>query len=97
MNQWWNWSPKQGTEKLGFAVVGIGRFGSAVCRELMNNGVDVLAVDASEKANPVHKVNVPTHGLLPKNNKRVVLEKLEMLNENLVDQELLKKGEEILL
>ena len=50
MNQWWNWSPKQGTEQLGFAVVGIGRFGSAVCRELMSNGVDVLAVDASERA-----------------------------------------------
>ncbi len=50
MNQWWQWSPQQDTESLGFAVVGIGRFGSAVCRELMSNGADVLAVDSSEKA-----------------------------------------------
>tara|TARA_B100001250_G_scaffold368560_1_gene351307 strand:+ start:120 stop:317 length:198 start_codon:yes stop_codon:yes gene_type:complete len=50
MSDWWQWSPKQANEQLGFAVVGIGRFGSAVCRELLNNGADVLAVDSSEKA-----------------------------------------------
>lgn len=50
MSDWWQWSPEKGTEDLGFAVVGIGRFGSAVCRELLLNGADVLAVDASERA-----------------------------------------------
>ena len=50
MNEWWNWSPQQGTHQMGFAVVGVGRFGSAVCRELIKNGVDVLAVDNSEKS-----------------------------------------------
>ena len=50
MTDWWQWSPKKGNQKLGFAVVGIGRFGSAVCRELLRNGADVLAVDSSEKA-----------------------------------------------
>ena len=50
MSDWWQWSPKKGNQKLGFAVVGIGRFGSAVCRELLRNGSDVLAVDSSEKA-----------------------------------------------
>jgi len=50
MSDWWQWSPKKGNQKLGFAVVGIGRFGSAVCRELLRNGADVLAVDSSEKA-----------------------------------------------
>ncbi len=50
MNQWWQWSPQQGADSLGFAVVGIGRFGSAVCRELIRNGADVLAVDSSERA-----------------------------------------------
>ncbi len=50
MSQWWQWSPQQGTDSLGFAVVGIGRFGSAVCRELIRNGADVLAVDSSERA-----------------------------------------------
>ena len=50
MSDWWQWSPKKEADQLGFAVVGIGRFGSAVCRELMRNGVDVLAVDSSERA-----------------------------------------------
>ena len=50
MSEWWQWAPKQETDGVGFAVVGIGRFGSAVCRELISNGADVLAVDASEKA-----------------------------------------------
>ncbi len=50
MSDWWQWSPKKDTDQLGFAVVGIGRFGSAVCRELIRNGADVLAVDSSERA-----------------------------------------------
>ena len=50
MSEWWQWTPKQATDGDGFAVVGIGRFGSAVCRELIQNGADVLAVDSSEKA-----------------------------------------------
>ena len=50
MKEWWNWSPQQDTPQLGFAVVGVGRFGSAVCRELMQNGADVLAVDRSERS-----------------------------------------------
>ncbi len=50
MRQWWQWAPRQDAEDLGFAVVGIGRFGSAVCRELIKNGAEVLAVDSSEKA-----------------------------------------------
>tara|TARA_Y100000589_G_C27127603_1_gene619200 strand:+ start:465 stop:1169 length:705 start_codon:yes stop_codon:yes gene_type:complete len=50
MADWWQWSPQKDKEALTFAVVGVGRFGTAVCRELMNNGADVLAVDSSEKA-----------------------------------------------
>ncbi len=50
MNQWWKWLPKQTSNQMGFAVIGVGRFGSAVCKELLRNGVDVLAVDSSEKA-----------------------------------------------
>ncbi len=50
MSQWWHWLPRKEEDSLGFAVVGIGRFGSAVCRELIRNGADVLAVDSSEKA-----------------------------------------------
>ena len=50
MSDWWQWTPQKETDQLGFAVVGIGRFGSAVCRELIRNGSDVLAVDSSQKA-----------------------------------------------
>ncbi len=50
MSEWWKWLPKKDGDSLGFAVIGIGRFGSAVCRELLRNGADVLAVDSSEKA-----------------------------------------------
>ena len=50
MSQWWRWLPNKGEGSLGFAVVGIGRFGTAVCRELIRNGADVLAVDSSERA-----------------------------------------------
>ena len=50
MSEWWEWSPNRDVERRSFAVVGIGRFGSAVCRELLRNSADVLAVDSSEKA-----------------------------------------------
>ena len=50
MADWWQWSPQKGKEDLTFAVVGVGRFGTAVCRELISNGADVLAADYSEKA-----------------------------------------------
>ncbi len=50
MREWWHWSRQLETEELGFAVVGVGRFGTAVCRELLQNGADVLAVDFSERA-----------------------------------------------
>ncbi len=39
MADWWQWSQKRENEALTFAVVGVGRFGTAVCRELISNGV----------------------------------------------------------
>ena len=50
MREWWQWSPLQGSERLGFAIIGVGRFGIAVCRELLKSGAEVLAVDRSERA-----------------------------------------------
>ena len=50
MSEWWRWLNQKNADSLGFAVVGIGRFGSAVCLELLRNGADVLAVDSSERA-----------------------------------------------
>ena len=46
MSEWWQWLPRNGSDSLGFAVIGVGRFGTAVCRELIRNGVDVLAIDS---------------------------------------------------
>ena len=50
MREWWHWSPPAGDDVRSFGVVGVGRFGSAVCRQLMQNGAEVLAVDRSSKA-----------------------------------------------
>ena len=50
MSEWWQWAQKKGADEAGFAVVGLGRFGTAVCRELLRNGEEVLAVDKDEKA-----------------------------------------------
>ena len=49
MTQWWQW---QGSPPVGgsFAVIGVGRFGSAVCTELLRFGAEVLAIDASQRA-----------------------------------------------
>jgi len=50
MREWWHWSPAEDSDPRSFGIVGVGRFGSAVCRQLMQSGADVLAVDRSSKA-----------------------------------------------
>jgi trk system potassium uptake protein TrkA len=50
MGNWWHWNPAEGTGRGGFAVIGVGRFGRAVCEELLNSGVDVLAIDNDGRA-----------------------------------------------
>ncbi|VXD22416.1 Ktr system potassium uptake protein C [Planktothrix serta PCC 8927] len=45
----WNFLRNLRTEKKQFAVIGLGRFGSAVCSTLHKNGYEVLAVDKEEK------------------------------------------------
>ena len=50
MRDWWHWSPAEDSDPRSFGIVGVGRFGSAVCRQLMQSGADVLAVDRSPKA-----------------------------------------------
>lgn len=49
MNQWWQWQGGAAGGG-GFAVIGVGRFGSAVCTELLRFGSEVLAIDASQRA-----------------------------------------------
>ncbi len=50
MNQWWQWPADQAARRGSFAVIGVGRFGSAVIAELVRCGADVLAVDLNQRA-----------------------------------------------
>ena len=50
MNHWWQWQGSNPELANSFAVIGVGRFGSAVCMELVRAGAEVLAVDASQRA-----------------------------------------------
>ncbi|MFM7674285.1 MAG: potassium channel family protein [Synechococcus sp.] len=50
MNQWWQWHDDNGQLDDSFAVIGVGRFGGAVCRALARSGADVLAIDSSQRA-----------------------------------------------
>jgi len=50
MNQWWQWGAEGGARQGGFAVIGVGRFGSSVCAELLRSGAEVLAIDQSQRA-----------------------------------------------
>ncbi len=50
MNQWWQWQGSSPELAKSFAVIGVGRFGSAVCKELVRAGAEVLAIDASQRA-----------------------------------------------
>jgi trk system potassium uptake protein TrkA len=47
---WWPWRQQASTSFGSFAVIGVGRFGSAVCAELTQNGAAVLAIDANQRA-----------------------------------------------
>ena len=50
MTNWWQRPGSNHAVQNGFAVIGVGRFGSAVCQELLKAGADVLAIDASQRA-----------------------------------------------
>jgi trk system potassium uptake protein TrkA len=50
MNQWWHWQGSAEDTANSYAVIGVGRFGSAVCKELVRNGAEVLAIDNCQRA-----------------------------------------------
>ncbi len=50
VNQWWQWSAESGVRRGSFAVIGVGRFGSSVCSELLQSGAEVLAIDSNQRA-----------------------------------------------
>ena len=50
MSQWWQWGADGSARHGGFAVIGVGRFGSSVCAELLRSGAEVLAIDQNQRA-----------------------------------------------
>lgn len=50
MTQWWQWQGGANDVANSYAVIGVGRFGSAVCKELIRNDAEVLAIDSSQRA-----------------------------------------------
>ena len=48
--RWWKWQGGQDRIANSFCVIGVGRFGSAVCRELLAAGAEVLAIDVSQRS-----------------------------------------------
>jgi len=48
--RWWKWTGGQDRIANSFCVIGVGRFGSAVCRELLAAGAEVLAIDVSQRS-----------------------------------------------
>jgi len=50
MTQWWQWQGGVGAVANSFCVIGVGRFGGAVCRELVRAGQEVLAIDLNQRA-----------------------------------------------
>jgi trk system potassium uptake protein TrkA len=47
---WWQWRSVEPSSQGGFAVIGVGRFGSSVCMELLRAGAEVLAIDLNQRA-----------------------------------------------
>ncbi|MCP9917406.1 potassium channel family protein [Cyanobium sp. ATX 6F1] len=50
MSGWWQWAGSDAPLENSFAVIGVGRFGSAVCKELAAAGAPVLAIDMNQRA-----------------------------------------------
>lgn len=55
-----------------FAVIGLGQFGRALVDELIENGMDVIAIDTSEEAiNKISKNFLPHSSLIAQTNKHL--------------------------
>mgnify|MGYP000845317397 CR=1 FL=1 len=66
-------------KKKEFAVIGLGRFGSSICRALANEGMEVLAIDTDEdKINEY--ANIVTHAVVADATDENVLKSLGIRN-----------------
>jgi Trk K+ transport system NAD-binding subunit len=50
MTNWWRWQGAGSAAPDSFAVIGVGRFGTAVCKGLERCGAEVLAIDRDQRA-----------------------------------------------
>lgn len=65
--------------KKEFAVIGLGRFGGSICRELSNEGMQVLAIDiAEDKVNEFK--NIASHAIIADTTDEQVLKEIGIRN-----------------
>ncbi len=62
-----------------FAVIGLGRFGGSVCRELVDLGMEVMAIDSDEDRVNLFS-NIATHAVIADSTDETVLKSLGIRN-----------------
>ncbi|WP_067839843.1 potassium channel family protein [Amphibacillus sediminis] len=77
--------------KREFAVIGLGRFGGSVCRELSAEGMDVLAIDTMESKVSQFR-NIASHAVIADATDERVLKELGIRN---IDHVIVAIGEDI--
>lgn len=77
--------------KQNFAIVGLGRFGGSICRELINVGQEVLAIDSNEDRVNEY-MNIATHAVVANAQDEMALRSLGIRN---FDHVIIAIGEDI--
>lgn len=77
--------------KREFAVIGLGRFGGSICKELSAEGMDVLAIDIEEDKVKQYK-NIAAHAVIADTTDEEVLKELGIRN---IDHVIVAIGEDI--
>lgn len=77
--------------KRDFAVIGLGRFGGSVCRELSMEGMDVLAIDIAEERVNEFK-NIASHAVIADSTDEISLKELGIKN---IDHVIVSIGDNI--
>jgi len=65
--------------KRDYAVIGLGRFGGSICRELSAEGMDVLAIDKNEDKVNEYK-NIASHAVIADSTDEATLKELGLKN-----------------
>ena len=65
--------------KRDYAVIGLGRFGGSICRELSDEGMDVLAIDKNEDKVNEYK-NIASHAVIADSTDEATLKELGLKN-----------------